>query len=77
MRLANQNKDNSNLIQISDLNYPYSGWLTSSEQLGTIIMKGVILTGSTSQPLTPQYRKNTSGNLRVFSSSYMKVHLIE
>jgi len=66
----------SKSITIDTFDYAYSGWLTTSGQYGSILIKGLIYTGSTSQPLTVQFLKTTSGTVTVYSLSYLKAILI-
>jgi len=63
-------------VTIDTFNTAYSGWLTTSGQYGSIYIKGIIYTGTTSQPLTVQFLKTTSGTVTVYSLSYLRVTLI-
>ena len=53
-----------------------SGYLTSSSLFGGIRIKGIITTGTTSQPFTVQDLKTTSGTISIYKKSYLKVTLI-
>ena len=63
-------------VNVDTFNLSYAGWLTTSGQTGGIYYKGIVSTGTTSQPLTIVYLKTTSGTISVYPPSYLKATLI-
>jgi hypothetical protein len=59
------------------LNNASAPFLTSSGQLGGIIIKGILQNGSNAGTLTIQHLKVSSGTSTVFIGSYLKVTQVQ
>ena len=65
-------------LRLSSLNTAASSsFLTTASISGGVVIKGIIVTGSTAPTLTIQHLKTTSGTSTVFANSFLKVTRVQ